>query len=71
VERDSITVKEIWRLGLRETRSIDYLSQRRIVKLMNRRKEWEYGRHYRGKRLIRGWKRIKNVANTNKLAESG
>jgi predicted P-loop ATPase len=71
VLRDSVTVKEIWSLCLHETRSIDYASQRRIIKLLNRKQDWEYKVHRRGKRLTRGWKRMEGIPEVTEPVKSG
>ena len=40
--RDRVSVRDIWEQGFGERKPIDYPSQSRIRKLMNRKSDWEY-----------------------------
>jgi predicted P-loop ATPase len=57
VKRDSVTMKEIWRLCFGEIKPIDRISMYRIFNIMRRKKEWVYKIHKRNKKSIRGWKK--------------
>lgn len=55
VLRDSVTIREIWEGAFGERKPIDYTSQNRIKKIMDRKKDWEYKVHRRGVRIIKGF----------------
>lgn len=55
VLRDSVTIREIWEGAFGERKPIDYASQNRIKKIMDRKKDWEYKVHRRGVRIIKGF----------------
>ena len=55
VLRDSVTIREIWEEAFGERKPIDYASQNRIKKIMDRKKDWEYKVHRRGVRVIKGF----------------
>jgi len=56
VLRDSVTIREIWEGAFGERKPIDYTSQNRIKKIMDRKKDWEYRIHRRaGVNVVRGF----------------
>lgn len=60
VLRDSVTIREIWEGAFGERKPIDYTSQNRIKKIMDRKKDWEYKKFRRGLNSLRGFvKKIK------------
>jgi predicted P-loop ATPase len=71
VKRDSVTVREIWEQCMRQKQAIDYNSTHRITNIMNRKKNWEYRRHYRpGKKTqFRGWIKTENTDQNNELKQ--
>lgn len=56
--RANVTTIEIWKLCFKGNRAIDYLSQSRIVKIMNRKEDWEYSRFRRNGKQLRGWVKV-------------
>jgi len=56
--RNNVTTLEIWKLCFSGHKAIDYLSQSRIVKIMNRKEDWEYSRFRRNGKQFRGWVRV-------------
>lgn len=48
--RDNVTIREIWELCFGKRDPIDYTSQNRIKKIMDRKNEWEYKVYRRGGR---------------------
>jgi len=55
VLRDSVTIREIWEGAFGERKPIDYTSQNRIKKLMDRKPDWEYKKFRRGLISLRGF----------------
>lgn len=55
VLRDSVTIREIWEGALGERKPIDYTSQNRIKKIMDRKKNWEYKKFRRGILTLNGF----------------
>lgn len=58
VLRDSVTIREIWELCFGKRDPIDYTSQNRIKKIMDRRAGWTYQIHKRSGRITRGFVKI-------------
>lgn len=58
VLRNSVTISEIWKQCFKGYKAIDYVSQNRIIKIMNRKEEWVHKVHRRKGRLTRGWVKI-------------
>ncbi len=55
VLRDSVTIREIWEGAFGERKPIDYTSQNRIKKIMDRKKDWKYQRFRRAGIMVRGF----------------
>ena len=59
-QRDCVTTREIWECCFRERKPIDYQSQKRITKIMERKKDWDKSRFRYGggtSNPLRGWKK--------------
>lgn len=55
VLRDSVTIREIWEGAFGERKPIDYTSQNRIKKIMDRKPDWTYKKFRRGSISLRGF----------------
>lgn len=60
VKRDRVSIRDIWEQGFSERKPIDYGSQSRIKKLMDRKPEWEYKVYRKKGKTFKGYVK-KNV----------
>jgi len=60
VKRDKVSIKDIWEQGFGERKPIDYQSQARIKKIMDRKSDWEYKKYRKNGKTVWGYvKKIK------------
>ena len=68
--RDRVTVRDIWEKGFGERKPIDYVSQARIRKLMDRKPDWEYKVFRKKSKTFKGYVKKDVTAESKMLPQT-